>query len=588
MINQEIAKIFKEISILFAMQEVAFKPQAFERAATNIENLGEDLKDIYKRGGTKALEEIQGVGKSMSEMIEEYIKTKKIKEHLALKKKIPVDIEGLTSVEGVGPKGVYKLYKKLGIRTLGDLEKAAKAGLIKSLEGFGEKSEEKILKGLEFVKKHIYRYVLGFVLPEIREIISRLEKSQYTEKVLLCGSARRMQETVGDIDILITSKKPKEVMDLFIKMPEVGRVVAKGETKSVVKLRNGLEMDLRVVVPESFGAAAQYFTGDKNHNVELRKIAIDKGYKLNEYGLFKVAERRGSKRGFTRKEVMIAGKTEEEIYNKLGLDYIEPELRTLSGEIEAAQNHILPKLIGYNDLKGDLQIQTTWTDGENTIEEMAEAAMKMGLEYILITDHTKSLAMTGGSDEKKLEKQMSAIDEINYKLKAKSRKLRVLKGAEVNILKDGSLDIDDKTLAKLDIVGVAVHSLFNLPKAEQTKRIIKAMENPNVDILFHPTGRIINKRPAYEVDMVEIVKAAKRTGTVLEIDAFADRLDLKDEHIRMALAEGVKLSIDSDAHHTDHFKYLELGIAQARRAWTTKSDIVNAWPLEKMLGFLKK
>ncbi|MDP3799975.1 MAG: DNA polymerase/3'-5' exonuclease PolX [bacterium] len=574
MINSEIAKIFKEISILFAMQEVAFKPQAFERAATNIENLGEDLKDIYKRGGTKALEEIQGVGKSMSEMIEEYIKTKKIKEHLALKKKIPVDIEGLTSVEGIGPKGVYKLYKKLGIKTLAQLEKSAKAGLIKNLEGFGEKSEEKILKGLEFVKKYSGRYVLGFVLPEIRQIIVRLEKSQYTEKVLLCGSARRMQETVGDIDILITSKKPKEVMDLFIKMPEVGRVVAKGETKSVVKLKNGLEVDLRVVVPESFGAAAQYFTGDKNHNVELRKIAMDKGYKLNEYGLYK-----GDK--------IVAGKTEEEIYNKLGLSYIEPELRTLNGEIEVAQNNKLPKLINYSDLKGDLQIQTTWTDGENTIEEMAEEAIKIGLEYILITDHTKSLAMTGGSDEKKLEKQMAEIDKLNKSSKFHVSGFKILKGAEVNIMKDGSLDIDNKTLAKLDVVGVAVHSLFNLPKAEQTKRIIKAMENSNVDILFHPTGRIINKRPAYEVDMVEIIKAAKRTGTVLEIDAFADRLDLKDEHIKMALDAGVKLAIDSDAHHTDHFKYLELGIAQARRGWATKADIINAHPLEKMLKFLK-
>ncbi len=483
MINQEIAKIFKEISILFAMQDVAFKPQAFERAAQNIENLGEDLKDVYKRGGTKALEEIQGVGKSMSEMIEEYIKTKRIKEHEILKKKIPVDIEGLTSVEGIGPKGVYKLYKKLGIRTLGDLEKAAKAGLIKNLEGFGEKSEEKILKGLEFIKKHSGRYVLGFVLPEIRQIVSRLEKSQYTEKVLLCGSARRMQETIGDVDILITSKKPKEVMDIFVKMPEVGRVVAHGETKSVIKLKNGLEIDLRVVAPESFGAAAQYFTGDKNHNVEIRKIAIDKGYKLNEYGLYKIKKSNLKNQNHNSKIKnegdYVAGESEEEIYGALGMDFIPPEIRTMSGEIEAAQNHKLPKLIEYGSLKGDLQIQTNWTDGENSIEEMAEAAMKIGLEYILITDHTKSLAMTGGSDEKKLEKQMAEIDNINLKLKNKKSKFKILKGAEVNILKDGSLDIDDKTLAKLDVVGVAVHSLFNLSKADQTKRIITTMKNPN-------------------------------------------------------------------------------------------------------------
>lgn len=560
---------------MLEMQGVAFKPRAFERAALSIADMAEDLAVIYEKGGTKALEEVPGVGKSLAEMIEEYIKIRRIKEYQNLKKKIPVDIEGLTKVEGIGPKGVYKLYKKLGIRTLGQLEKAAKAGQIRDLEGFGAKSEEKILKGLDFVKKHSGRYVLGYILPEVRAIVERLDKHPHIQKVMAAGSARRMQETVGDADILITSQKPEAVMDAFVNMPEVGRVVAKGSTKSVVKLKNGLEIDLRVVPTGSFGAALQYFTGDKNHNVEIRKIAMARGYKLNEYGLYK-----GDK--------IIAGKTEEEIYKKLGLDYIEPELRTLSGEIEAAQNHKLPRLIEYGSLRGDLQVQTDWTDGENSIEEMAEAARGLGLEYICVTDHTRSLAMTGGSDEKKLLKQMAAIDEINSKLKAKNIKFRILKGAEVNILKDGLLDIDDKVLSKLDVVGAAVHSLFNLPRADQTKRIITAMENPNVDILFHPTGRIINKRPAFDADMDEIIKAARRTGTVLEIDAFADRLDLKDEHIRKAIAAGVKLAIDSDAHSTEHYKYLELGIAQARRGWCEKLDIINAWPLEKMLEFLKK
>lgn len=575
MINQEIAKIFNEMALMLEMQGVAFKPRAFERAAASIADLGEDLKEVYKKGGTKALEKVPGVGKSMAEMIEEYIKTQHIKDYKSLKKKIPVDIEGLTKVEGIGPKGVYKLYQELGIRTLGQLEKAAKAGKIRNLEGFGQKSEEKILKGLDFVKKHTGRYVLGYVLPEVRAIVERLDKHPHTEKAVAAGSVRRMQETVGDVDILITSKKPEVVMNAFVNMPEVARVVAKGSTKSVVKLANGLEIDLRVVPPESFGAALQYFTGDKNHNVEIRKIAMAHGYKLNEYGLYK-----GQK--------LVAGKTEEEIYQKLGLDYIEPELRTLSGEIEAAKNHKLPQLIEYGSLKGDLQVQTNWTDGENSIEEMAEAARRMGLEYICITDHTRTLAMTGGADEKKLLKQMVEIDKINEKLKAKSVKFKILKGAEVNILKDGSLDIRDDVLAKLDVVGAAVHSLFNLPRADQTQRIVTAMENHNVDILFHPTGRIINKRPAFDVDMDEVIKAAKRTGTILEIDAFADRLDLKDEYIRKAIASGVKLAIDSDAHSVEHYKYLELGIAQARRGWATKADIINAWPLEKMLGFLKK
>ena len=563
------------MAILLEMQGVAFKPRAFERAALAIADLGEDLREIYKKGGTKALEEVPGVGKSMAEMIEAYIKTRHIKDYESLKKKIPVDIEGLTKVEGIGPKGVYKLYQELGIRTLVQLEKAAQAGKIRDLEGFGQKSEEKILKGLDFVKKHSGRYVLGYILPEVRAIVSRLDKNPHTQKVVACGSVRRMQETVGDVDILITSPKPEAVIDAFVSMPEVARVVAKGSTKSVVKLTNGLEIDLRVVASESFGAALQYFTGDKNHNIEIRKIAIAHGYKLNEYGLYK-----GSK--------MVAGKTEKEIYNKLGLDYIEPELRTLTGEIEVAKNHKLPKLIEYGSLKGDLQVQTDWTDGENSIEEMAEAARQMGLEYICITDHTRSLAMTGGADEKKLTRQMAEIDKINKSSKFQASGFKILKGAEVNILKDGSLDIDDKVLARLDVVGAAVHSLFNLSRADQTKRIVAAMENPNVDILFHPTGRIINKRPAFDVDIDEIIKAAQRTGTVLEIDAFADRLDLKDEYIRKAVEAGVKLAIDSDAHSIEHYKYLELGIAQARRGWATKNNIINAWPLDKMLGFLKK
>jgi DNA polymerase (family 10) len=572
--NNKIAKIFREMSVMLGMQGVSFKPQAYEKASLVIGELTEDVKDIYKKGGLKDLEKIPGVGKGMAERIEEYIKTEKIKDYENLKKKIPVDIESLNMVEGIGPKGIYKLYNELGIRKLVDLEKAARSGKIRKLEGFGEKSEEKILHGIEFLKKHSGRYILGFVLPEIRLIVSKLESSLYTDKVVVCGSARRMQETIGDVDIVVTSKKPDEVMKFFVGMPEVSNVIEHGDTKGSVRLKNGLEIDLRVIDPESFGAAVQYFTGDKNHNIELRKIAIDKGYKLNEYGLYN-----GNK--------IIAGKTEEEIYEKLGMDFIEPEMRMAFCEIEASQNHKLPKLINYDDLKGDLQIQTDWTDGENSIEEMAEAAIKIGLEYIAITDHTKSLAMTGGSDEKKLEKQMEAIEKINSKFKSQNTKFKILKGAEVNILKDGSLDIDDKTLAKLDVVGAAIHSLFNLSKSEQTKRVIKAMENPNVDILFHPICRLINKRSGIDIDIDEIIKAAKRTGTVLEIDAFPDRLDLKDEYVKKVVGIGVKLAIDTDAHSIKHLEYMEFGIAQARRGWAEKTDVINAWPVEKMLGFLK-
>ncbi len=578
MSNQEIAKILYEISELLEMKDIPFKPRAYEKAALAIENLEEEVEEIYNKGGLKALKEIPGVGESIAEKIEEIIKTGHLKYYEKLKKKMPVDLEEITAVEGVGPKMVMKLYKHLGIKTLHDLEKAAKAGKIRGLEGFGEKTEQNILQGIEFLKKSQGRFVLGFVMPKIREIENRIKSLKGVKQAVVGGSIRRRKETVGDGDILVAVSSPKiakKVVDYFIHMPEVVYVYSKGETKSSVKLNNGMDFDLRVVPEESFGAALQYFTGNKDHNIVLRKIAIKKGYKLNEYGLFK-----GKK--------MIAGRTEEEIYKALGLQWMEPELRTNTGEIEAAQRGKLPKIINYNDLRGDLQIQTTWSDGASSIEEYVEEAMKLGLEYITITDHTKGLAVTGGLNEKDLEKQGKEIDRINQKLKKENKKFKILKGAEVNIKKDGSLDISDKTLKKLDVVGVAVHSGFKMSKRQMTERVIKAIKNPNADILFHPTGRVINRRPPYELDIEKIIRAAKETNTILEIDAYPDRLDLKDEHVRMAVKAGVKLSIDSDSHHVSHMRYLEFGIAQARRGWATKKDVVNTQPLDKFLKSLKK
>jgi DNA polymerase (family 10) len=347
-------------------------------------------------------------------------------------------------------------------------------------------------------------------------------------------------------------------------------VHAKGHTKSSVKLNTGMDVDLRVVPAESFGAALNYFTGSKDHNVALRRIAIEKKLKLNEYGVF-------------RGEKSIAGKTEEEVYAVLGLPYIAPELRENAGEIEAAQAGRLPYLIGYDDLRGDLQTQTTWTDGANSIEEMAAEAQRLGLEYMAITDHTRGLAMTGGSDEKKLRQQMKAIDKLNKRLGG----FTILKGAEVNINKDGTLDIDDATLAQLDVVGVAVHSYFNLSRAEQTRRVVRAMESPHADILFHPTARVIQKRGPIDLDIDAVIAAAKRSGTILEIDAYPERLDLKDEHVRKAVGAGVKLAIDTDAHSIHHLHYLPFGIATARRGWATRADVVNALPLRGFLQSLK-
>jgi len=552
------------------MEGVMFKPRAYEKAALGVEALDKEVKEIYKESGEKGLLKIPGVGKGIAYHIELLLKNGGFPEYEKLKKKIPINISELTAVEGVGPKMIKILYQKLKIKNLKDLEAAAKAGKIAKLERFGKKSEEKILKGIEFLKKSGGRRVLGFLLPEIRNLEKTVQSFPEVDQAIIAGSTRRRKETIGDIDILATSKKPEHIMERFITLPQVAHVYAKGRTKTMVKLKNGLDCDLRVVPKESYGAALNYFTGSKDHNIALREMAIKKGWKLNEYGLF-----RGKKQ--------VVGHAEEEIYKALGLRYIEPEMRENTGELELAKIGKLPKLIGYGDLKGDLQTQTNWTDGEDSIERMAEAAEKLGLEYIVITDHTKSLAMTGGADEKKLLKQMAEIDKIQKKFK----NIKILKGAEVNIGKDGSLDIEDKVLAKLDVVGAAVHSHFKLSRADETRRVIKAMENPNVDIIFHLTGRIINRREPIEINIDEIIKAAKRTGTILEIDAYPDRLDIKDDYIKKCVEAGVKMSIDSDAHSASHFKYLEHGIAQARRGWAEKKDIINAWPLEKMLGFLK-
>jgi DNA polymerase (family 10) len=560
------------------MQKVLFKPRAYQKVAQTIESLEESVAEIYARGGVKALMKIPGVGAGIADKIAEFLKTGHIKEYDALKKETPVRLDELSRIEGLGPKSIQKLYQKLGVRNLKELEAAAKKGKIATLDGFGAKSEEKILKGIGFAEDAGKRFILGYTMPQIETIVARLGKIAGVATVTVAGSARRRKETIGDADLLVVAKNPaaqKAVMDYFVVMPDVLAVAAHGATKSSIKVRPGINIDLRVVSKESYGAALNYFTGSKAHNVALRQLAMKRGWKLNEYGLFS---------GSGSREKMIAGAAEKDIYKKLGMDYIEPELREDTGEIAAAQQHTLPKLIEYGSLLGDLQTQTDWTDGADSIEAMARAALATGLEYIVITDHTKRLAMTHGLDEKRILQQMAEIDRLNKKL---AGKIKILKGSECDILKDGSLDLPDAILAKLDVVGVSVHSHFNLTRTDQTARVKRAMANPNVDILFHPTGRIINRRPPIELDMDEIIAYAKKTGTILEVNALPERADLKDEYIRAAIAAGVKLSIDSDAHATAHFQLLDDGIAQARRGWATKGDVINAWPLEKMLKSLK-
>jgi len=573
MSNREIARILAEISEYLAMQEESsFRVRAYEKAAEVITGTEEDVLGIYRRGGLKALEEIPGVGVSIAEKIEELLKTGRCRYHEQLKKKTPVNLSELSAIEGLGPKHIRRLYKELGVTNLQELEKAARVGEIKKLKGFGAKSEENILEGIEWRRKFGGRFILGFVMPFIQDIEERLRAFPGVAKALVAGSARRRKETIGDIDILVTAeaKIAPKIMEFFVSLPEVVEIFAQGETKSMVKFQNGLDADLRVVPEKSYGAALNYFTGSKDHNIALRELAIKKGLKLNEYGLF-----RGRR--------FIAGKTEEELYKALDLDYIEPELREMTGEIEAAVHGKLPPLVDYDDPRGDLQVQTNWTDGAHSIKEMAEAAAKAGLQYIAVTDHTKRLAMTGGLDERRLAQQGREIDKLNEQFK----ELKILKGTECDILKDGRLDLKDEALAKLDVVGISIHSHFNLPLKEQTERLMKAMRNPHADIVFHPTSRVLNKREGCALDMDKIIACAQETGTILEINAYPDRLDLKDEYIRRCVEAGVKMSIDSDSHSTSHFSVLEYGIAQARRGWATKEDIINVWPLEKMTSFLK-
>ena len=569
--NSEVAEVLRNISILLDMDDVQFKPRAYEKAALSIEAMEQDVEEIYREGGIKALMQIPGIGESIAEKIEEFIKTNKLSYYEELRRKVPVDLESLSRIEGLGPKKIKLLYEGLRIRNMNDLEKAAREHRISKLPGFKARTEQNILKGIDFAKRNQGRFILGFSLPVIRDVESRLRALPNVSKVVAAGSVRRMKETIGDVDYLVLAESSGRVMDYFVSMPEVVSIIEKGKTKSAVRLKTGMNADVRVLPDESYGAALQYFTGNKDHNIALRRIAQNKGWKLSEYGLF-----------HDRKQ--IAGRTEEEVYEKLGLHWIPPELRENTGEIEAAKNGKLPQIIDYKDLKGDLQVNSNWTDGQNSIKEMAEQAKRNGLEYIVISDHSKTLAMTGGLDEEQLLKQSEEIEQVNKQLDG----IAVLKGVELNILKDGSVDISDKTLKRLDVVSAGIHSYFDMPKEEMTKRVIKAVENPNVHILVHPTTRQIQRREPIQLDLERVFEEAKENGTVLDIDSFPDRLDLNDEHIKRAVQIGAKLGISSDSHSVAHLHYLELGIAQARRGWATAQDIVNTRSMEEFRKTIKR
>ncbi|HEY6588955.1 MAG TPA: DNA polymerase/3'-5' exonuclease PolX [Nitrososphaeraceae archaeon] len=598
--NSEVAKIFREIAFILQTEDekksepnIIFKIRSYNKAADEIQNLSSDIGDIYKKDKLKGLLKIPSIGKAIASKLEEYITTGKIHYYEELKEKLPVDVSQFFGLEGIGPKTIKTLYGNLGIKNISDLEKAALEGKIRSIPGFSQKKEELILKKIQFFRKSGGRRLIGEVYPLVRRIEERLSGNTGVKQAVAVGSFRRMKETIGDIDYLvsvISEKDGNNIIDYFVNMPEVKEIIGRGSSKAFVKLNNGIDADLLVVPEESFGAAMQYFTGSKEHGVAMRKIAISEGLRLNEWGVFDKQNHR------------VAGATEEEVYRVLGLDWIPPEMRENRGEIKIAKMEKkgiekedklrLSQLIAYDDLKGDLQVHSNYTDGTMSIEEMAlNARDRFGLSYIAISDHTKSLRLTNGLDEKQLLNQANTIAEINDKIKinnnSKNKHFRILSSAEVNILKDGSLDISNNVLDKLDIVGAAIHSHFSLPIELQTARLISAAQNPSIDIIFHPTGRIINQREGYPVNISKLIEVANESNTILEIDAHYNRLDLKDEFIRMAIENNVKLVIDSDAHHPLHYAFLIFGIGQARRGWAKKSDILNTLSAKELLDSLK-
>ncbi len=567
--NLEVAKMLYEIADILEAQDIQFKPRAYRNAARSIEELSEDIVDIWKRG---ELEEIPGVGKNIAAKISEYLKTGRLKYYQRLKKEFPVDLEELGKVEGLGPKKAIKLYKELGIKNLDDLKKAVEKGKVKGLAGFGEKSEEKIKSGIETARVSGKRMLLSKATPIANELADKLRSLKEVEKLEVVGSFKRRKETVGDLDILVVSKKPEKVMDYFTKIEKGLKVIAKGPAKSSIKLGSGLQVDLRVFDESSYGAAMLYFTGSKDHNIALRKLAMSKGYKLSEYGLFK-----GSK--------SVAGRTEEEVYKKLGLkQWIPPELRENMGEIEAARKGSLPKPVTLKEIKGDLHCHTNWSEGKNTIEEMASKAKALGYEYLLISDHGGTLVpIARCMSDKKILEQGKKIDALNKKLKG----ITLLKGSETNIKDDGSIDVSDKTLKTLDIATAAVHTKFRMSKKEMTRRIITAMENEHIDIIAHPTGRLIGSRQPMDFDFDEVLDAAKRTKTFLEINCQPDRLDLDYTHLFRARGK-TRFTLGTDAHDEHHMDYMEYGLSQARKGWCEKKDVLNTLSLKdlrKTFGF---
>ncbi len=570
--NSEIAGIFDRLADLLEIKgENPFRVRAYRNASREISGLAKNASDMLESG--EDLTQLPGIGKDLAAKIEEIVRTEKLSILEKLEKTLPAGLYDLMRIQGLGPRRVKALYDALKIKNIAGLKKAVEAKKIRELPGFGAKIEEGIAREIERVKRSEGRLRLDQAEDIAMPLLEALKKVKGVQKCVIAGSYRRAKETVRDIDILVTSEPDSKVMDCFVHYEDVGKIVSRGETRSTVITRSGAQVDLRVVPEEDYGAALLYFTGSKAHNITIRKLAVAKGLKINEYGVFKKMDNK-----------RLAGKTEEDVYKKIGLSYIEPELREDSGEVEAARKNGLPKLVELEDMRGDLHTHTNLTDGHYTLSQMAEAAKEKGYEYIGNTEHSKHVTIARGISGRELLRQAERIDKLNKKLKG----ITILKGIEADILEDGSLDIANEVLKELDFTVCAIHYKFNEPARKQTERIIRAMDNPYFNILAHPTGRLINQRDSYEIDMAVVIKAAKERGCIMEVNAHPYRLDLTGEHCRLAREAGVRIAISTDAHNTGDLDFMRFGVRTARRGWMEAADIINTRPLDSLKKLLKR
>lgn len=576
--NAEIARVFFEIADLLEIKGGdTFRIRSYRNAGMVVEGLPESLKTLFAEGGEDGLKGIPGIGESTRHKIIELLTTGRCAYHRELLGEMPSGMLDMIRISGLGPRKAAVLHKDLGINDLDGLERAAEAGLIRGIRGFGEVSEQKILKGIREMKTRGRQFKLSAVVPYERSFTKYMSEVPGIMEIVPSGSYRRWKETIGDLDILVTCRDARPVMDHFVKHPDIAEVVSKGETKSTVVLASGLQVDIRALDKRSFGSALQYFTGSKAHNVALRERARRMGLKISEYGVFR-----------ENGEVWVAGEREEDVYGAVGLPWIPPELRENRGEIEAAEERMLPRMIERSDIKGDLHVHTKDSDGAYTLDQMAEAAIKMGYEYMAVTDHSKAVGIARGLDESRLNAQIRAVDEFNDRMRRQKKKFRALKATEVDIRADGSLDHPERALRKLDCVVASVHSGFRMGIEEMTARVIKAVRTGLVNIIGHPTGRLLGEREPFQIDLEKVMDEAKRHNVAMELNAYPDRLDLNDVHCMLARQKGVPVAISTDSHSMHHLENIVYGIHTARRGWLEKKDVLNARPLKELMKILKR